>query len=257
MADIIQTWFADDSSVAGRLRAVREWWDSLSSLGVAYGYHLNPTKSILLVKPGRYHEALDLFANTGVQERMDGCRHLGAALGTAPFVEEYLADRVSGFLGQVNKLCGFAESQPQAAYHALVNGLQSKWTFLCRTVEGAAEALKPLDEAIHHKLLPMVTGYHPNEMEREMVSFPCRHGGLGIVVPTTLNHQYTTSKTIAAPLVERFCSQAPLGDSLDCIRSTKRKLSAANRRSMKSKVLDFLAAAPAELSYSGQLASQL
>ena len=78
----------------------------------------------------------------------DGCRHLGAALGTAPFVEEYLADRVSGFLGQVNKLCEFAESQPQVAYHALVNGLQSKWTFLCRTVEGAAEALKPLEEDI-------------------------------------------------------------------------------------------------------------
>ena len=89
-----------------------------------------------------------------------------------------------------------------------------------------------------------------------MVSFPCRHGGLRIVVPTTLNHQYTTSKTITAPLVERICSQAPLGDSLDCVRSAKRKLSAANRRSMKSNVLDFLAAAPAELSYSGKLASQ-
>ena len=164
MADIIQTWFADASSGAGRLRAVRACWDSLSSLGEAYGYHLNPTKSILLVKPDRYHEALDLFADTAVQVRMDGCRHLSAALGTAPFIEEYLADRLSGFLGQLNKLCEFAESQPQAANHALVNGLQSKWTFLCRTVEGAAEALKPLEEAIHHKLLPMVTGYHPNEM---------------------------------------------------------------------------------------------
>ena len=53
-ADVVQEWYADDSSAGGRLRPLRRWWDDLNAKGSDYGYFLNATKSILLVKPEAY-----------------------------------------------------------------------------------------------------------------------------------------------------------------------------------------------------------
>ena len=45
-----QCWFADDSSVAGKLREVRLWWEQLTILGPKYGYFPGPSKTILIIK---------------------------------------------------------------------------------------------------------------------------------------------------------------------------------------------------------------
>ena len=56
-SSIRQAWLADDSAGAGRLRALRHWWDTLSSVGASYGYDTNSVKTILLVKEGLLEEA--------------------------------------------------------------------------------------------------------------------------------------------------------------------------------------------------------
>ena len=49
--DLIQCWFADDSSSAGKLLHLREWWDNLCSNGPQYGYYPLAKKTVLIVKP--------------------------------------------------------------------------------------------------------------------------------------------------------------------------------------------------------------
>ena len=43
-------WFADDSGAAGKLEALKRWWDALQRLGPAYGYYPKPSKTWLIVK---------------------------------------------------------------------------------------------------------------------------------------------------------------------------------------------------------------
>ena len=45
-----QAWFADDSSVGGKLSCLRRSWDELERIGPGYGYLPNAKKTVLIVK---------------------------------------------------------------------------------------------------------------------------------------------------------------------------------------------------------------
>ena len=47
-----------------------------------------------------------------------------------------------------------AEVHPQDAYVCFIKSLQCEWGYVQRVVEGAAEAMDPLDKAIQDKFLP-------------------------------------------------------------------------------------------------------
>ena len=83
--DVRQAWFTDDVTAAGFLSGLREW---LVKLGPAYGYHVKPSKSWLIVKPDYFNLAKEVFADCGVGITAEGKRHLGAAIGSRPFVEQ-------------------------------------------------------------------------------------------------------------------------------------------------------------------------
>ena len=56
-----------------------------------------------------------------------------------------------------------------------------------RTIESVGAFFQPLEEAIHQHFLPTLTGRMPSsEVERELLSLPCRFGGLNITNPTLL-----------------------------------------------------------------------
>jgi len=50
-------WFADDAAAGGPLCGLLEWWRQLCSFGPDYGYHVNASKSWLIVKEQYYDEA--------------------------------------------------------------------------------------------------------------------------------------------------------------------------------------------------------
>ncbi|CAB3991272.1 Hypothetical predicted protein [Paramuricea clavata] len=74
-----QVWFADDSSAAGRLRALRVWWQRLTILGPEFGYFPNASKTTMVVKEEFFDQAKDLFKETGIKITTDGHKILGAA----------------------------------------------------------------------------------------------------------------------------------------------------------------------------------
>ena len=114
-------WYADEASVAGELTKIRTWWDHLLSSGPAYGYFPNANKTWLLVKAPLEQKARQLFSNTGVNITTEGRRLLGAALGKATFVSDYIAGLVSNFTHHVEVLAEIAKSQPQATFTAFIH----------------------------------------------------------------------------------------------------------------------------------------
>lgn len=107
----------------------------------------------------------------------EGARHLGAAIGSHSFKEEYVADRVKTWCEELHVLADFALTQPHAVYSTLVHGAMSHWSFVSRTVPDIQSLLQPLEDEIHHLLIPALKGRPPCcKTERDIFALPRRFG---------------------------------------------------------------------------------
>ena len=84
----------------------------------------------------------------------EGYKHLGAALGSSSYSEEYVGEKVEDWVGQVTKLAEFAVSQSQASYAAFTCALRHRWTYFLRTFPDIADLLEPLERTISDVLIP-------------------------------------------------------------------------------------------------------
>ena len=85
-----QIWYADDASDGGKLEKIKIWWEQLVANGPAYGYYPNAAKTWLLVKSPFVQKAQEIFNSSGINITTEGRRLLGAAIGKAAFVTEYI-----------------------------------------------------------------------------------------------------------------------------------------------------------------------
>ena len=99
-----QCWLADDASGTGSIKDVLKWWQPLEKMGPVFGYHPNALKCWLIVKPNKYEEAMEAFQNTGINVTTEGRRHLGTALGSRDFVEDYVNEKAEQWVEEVIKL---------------------------------------------------------------------------------------------------------------------------------------------------------
>ena len=86
--DARQVWFAEDSTAAGRLQALKSWWHHLTTMGPGYGYFPTASKTTLVVKPEYIEEATEMFEGSGIIITPGGQKILGAALGMTTFIKE-------------------------------------------------------------------------------------------------------------------------------------------------------------------------
>src|ERR1700710_1685258 len=111
-----QVWYADDATGCDSFARMREWFDALQRHGPKYGYYPKPSKCILIVKPDRLKKANEVFKGTHVEVKVEGAkdsgveinttgtRHLGAAVGTVKFKEEYVNTKIDGWIAALLKL---------------------------------------------------------------------------------------------------------------------------------------------------------
>ena len=222
-----QVWFADDATAGGGLNHLKAWWDRISAIGPDYGYYPNASKTWLIVKEANLEEATALFQGTGVSITVDGRRHLGAAIGTHSFVENYVQRKVSGWIfllaicanailpithdyTLIERLSSIATTQPHAAYAAFTHGLTSKWTYLARTIPDIEDLLQPLEDAIRQQFLPSLTGQVAfGDAARDLMALLVRLGGLGVINPSRQSTAHNNmSKKITAPLVALILQQS-------------------------------------------------
>ena len=220
--------YADDLSGAGDLENIRKWWQKLSEIGPKYGYFPNPQKSCLIVKKDKEEQAKRVFKTAGIPITTEGQRHLGAAIGSATFKEEYIKGKVMKWTAEIIRLSQFAETEPHAAYTAFTFGLKHRWTYLSRTLPDIAEAFQPLEDAIANHFIPAITrGHRCSSTERELLALPPRLGGLGIINPTRVAPtEYQNSLTITSALIEHIVKQEDLNyTSKQSLYSLKRNIS--------------------------------
>ena len=86
------------------MEGLHNWWTRLQDLGSLYGYYPNTSKTWLIVKPAYLSNAHALFDGTGVQITVEGKRHMGAALGSHLFAEQYVSEKVESWSCCVGKL---------------------------------------------------------------------------------------------------------------------------------------------------------
>ena len=127
-------------------------------------------------------------------------RLLGSPIGSESFVDGYIKDTIDTWLHDLDVLCTFAESQPQAAYAAFTHGLFSRWAYFFRSCSVPSEHLSALDEMIRCKLIPALSGkYATNDLERTWLALPIRHG---LIIPSAFAESpYTASPELTQPLV--------------------------------------------------------
>ena len=208
-ARTIQVWFADDATGVGPIESLKQWWDELSALGPLFGYHPNAAKTCLVVREEQQEVAENIFTETGISITTEGKRHLGAAIGSPTFIEEFVSHKVELWTEEMEKLAAIAGSQPQAAYAAYIHGTQHKWNYICRTVPNCGHLLQPLEDCIHQKLIPALSGQPPcSNSQRDLLALPAKLGGLGLVNPTqTATPQFEASLQITQPLKKSILEQ--------------------------------------------------
>ena len=122
--------------------------------GPRYGYHPEPSKSVYVCKGEDEAEARRCFAAAGITEVKfrRGARYLGSYVGSGEQKEEWVAEKVSEWVGCVRVLAAMAPKYPQAVYTGYSLCLQAEWQYLCRVTPDIAHLLKPLEAAIRNKL---------------------------------------------------------------------------------------------------------
>ena len=189
------------------------------------GYNANEAKSWLIIKnPEMLQEAKTLFHDTAIKFTVEGKRHLGASLGSNSFRVQYVSEKVNTWCKEVEKLSEFAKTQPHAAFSAFIHGEQHKFTYFMRTIPGMEEHLTPLDKVINDNFLPALFGSRISSVERDLFSLPIRAGGLGIPkFAEKASQEYSTSRTITAPLVAIMTMQGNTLPNEDTIRGIKKQ----------------------------------
>ena len=212
--DVRQIWLADDASGGGKIVKLKDWWNTIIEDGEKFGYDVNAKKSWLILKnANQLEEAQDIFRGSDIKITVSGKCHLGAALGSAEFREEYAKEKVCKWSNEIHRLADIARSEPQAAYAAFIHGGQHRFTYFLRTIPGMETFMKPLDDIITNEFIPALLGCDSiSSVERDLFSLPLRYGGMGLSMFSELaESEYQASVRVTAPLAAIMCLQ---GNSL-------------------------------------------
>ena len=101
----------------------------------------------------------------------NGQRHLGAAIGTQEFIEAYAAQKIVKRVNELENLTVIAHTHPHAAYAAFVHGVIGRWLYLMRTIDVSSSIFQPLEDTIHHKFIPALTGQVSSSPEESFYLF--------------------------------------------------------------------------------------
>ena len=154
-SQVCQVWYADDATASGTIEDLRDWWDQISKDGPAFGYHANASKTWLVTKPSFLTKATAVFSNTDVKVTSEGRPHLGAALGTREYTENYVRTKVTEWSEELVTLAIIAKTQPHSAHAAFTHGMTSKWLYLSRVTTDISQLLRPLEEIIRIQLVSL------------------------------------------------------------------------------------------------------
>ena len=109
-----------------------------------------PSKAILIVKPGYESKVAKIFDNTNIKITSSGQRHLGAVVD-----EEYRKEYIEEAVLLLSKIAGI---QPQAAYSTHKHGFKSKYIFFNCTIPTTQNHMKIIEDVLRNHFIPAIIG---------------------------------------------------------------------------------------------------
>ena len=240
--NVKQVAYADDLSGAGKISDLKKWWGMIRDNGPIIGYTPNATKSVLIVKPEKYDRALEVFSDSGLIVTKKGQRHLGAIIGTEEFKKEYIGEKVSEWVKEIEVLSDIAKTEPHAAYSAYTHGLQHRWNFVMRTIPGISPLLRPLENAIKNIFLPaLLRTLAVGDEVRELLALPPRMGGMGITSPENLSDkEHLNSIKLTMSLTEKIIAQDAQSEIDQSVITEQKKKISKDRQEQQKICLEHL-----------------
>ena len=92
---VTQPWYDDDAGVGGTFQKILDHFRDLQARGMARGYYLDPTKSILVISPGNVARTVEYFWGIGIRVVM-GHRYLGGYIGDIEVESSWLKENIQG-----------------------------------------------------------------------------------------------------------------------------------------------------------------
>lgn len=220
LPDVKQVWFANDAAGAGRIQSLHDWYKLLSKEGIKYGYHVNGSKSWLILKTQELSSEAEHVFGDEVNITAEGKRHLGAVIGTKTYKDEYCNEKVNQWREELEHLSEIAKSQPHAAYTVFTKAYKSKFTFCMRTIESFEDYTDPIHKVINELFIPTLFGQVEPLADplQELITLTPTQGGLGIpLLKEEAPQQFGASKKITAPHKQSIIEQklSPLECSED------------------------------------------
>ena len=208
-SDLKMVAFADDFSAAGKLKSLLQWWQTLLRIGPKFGYYPEPTKSWLITKFETYAAGTETFKGTNLKITPSGKRYLGSVLGTTVFKKEYINNKVTQWIAEIEILSQIAKIEPQAAYCCFTTGFKHKITYIMRTTPNIKEELLRLDETISNKFIPsIIENKICGNNERHLLSLPTKLGGMGIPIFSEISeNEYQNSSRLTKEHVSLILRQ--------------------------------------------------
>jgi len=112
--------YADDFTAGGVLKDLRTWWDTLCHLGPKFGYYPQANKSWIIVKEQYKNSASITFKDSDIKISSTGKRHLGAAIGSTSYKNQYINDKIDIWIAEIKVLSKIAKIEPQAAFSCFI-----------------------------------------------------------------------------------------------------------------------------------------
>ena len=167
------------------------------------------TTTWLVLKSAEMLEECNQLFGSSINITTEGKRHLGAAIGSQQYKEEYINEKVAKWKTTIEALADIAKSQPHAAYAGYLHAEQHKYTYFKRTIIEISDNLKPIDNAIDNLFIPTLFGCEINQTERDIVSLPIKEGGLGIrKVSENCQQSLAASVKLTKPLTDKILQQS-------------------------------------------------
>ena len=86
--------YADNATGAASCSELRAWKDVLLAQGQGFGCFPNESKTHMIVKEEYLEKAKQIFAGTNLNISVEGKCHLGAAIGSRKYTEQYVLEQV-------------------------------------------------------------------------------------------------------------------------------------------------------------------
>lgn len=205
--ELVQSWYADDSTAMGPAPQVCQWFSLLCELGPKYGYVPQPQKTTVATRPTIQDQARVewLFWPKWPDLQIShGNRYLGGYVGTrrGDVFCLLLEKKVERWTCAVERLTVLAASQPQAAYRIVVKHLYPEMYFLQRVThaEDIETALQGISDLVRDKFIPALLGAPLDVIHHMEAVFrlPTRFGGLALPPPAgyaSLRHSTSQAAT--------------------------------------------------------------